>query len=118
MPQSEERLFVITASNPDAKRHIEKSIANPIDPAIYTRFFDSTVLDELLRQSKDGKAYAWGAVPGKNNEPNWSAMQPGDHVLVYQQGRYTYWTLLLLRPIERNALFRSTVPWSDLWKTE
>jgi hypothetical protein len=90
-----EQLFVITASNADAQRHIEKSIANSIDPAFCAKFFDSPVLEEVMRSSADGKFYAWGAVPGKRNEPNWSAMQPGDHVLVYQEGRYTYWTRVI-----------------------
>jgi hypothetical protein len=55
MPQTQEQLFVITASNPDAKRHIEKSIANSIEPAICTQHFDSAVLDEVMQKSADGK---------------------------------------------------------------
>jgi hypothetical protein len=107
MPQMEQ-LFVITASNVDAQRHIEKSIANSIDPAICTKHFDSPVLEEVTRRSTDGKFYAWGAVPGKRNEPNWNAMQPGDHVLVYQEGRYTYWTRVISK--HRKPSFAE-----DLW---
>jgi MoxR-like ATPase/predicted RNA-binding protein with PUA-like domain len=102
MPQMEQ-LFVITASNVAAQRNIEKSIANSIDRAMCARHFDSAVLDKVNRQSGDGKFYAWGAVPGKRNEPNWIAMQPGDHALFYQEGRYTYWTRVISR--HRNAPF-------------
>jgi hypothetical protein len=107
MPQTEEHLFVITASNQDAKRHIEKSIANAIDPAVCARHFDNTVLDEVIRRSEDGKFYAWGAVPGKRNQPNWTAMQAGDHVLVYQEGIYTYWTRVISK--HKNAAFAETL---------
>jgi MoxR-like ATPase len=118
MPQTQEQLFVITASNPDAKRHVEKSIANSIDPTICTQHFDSKVLDEVMRTSADGKFYAWGAVPGKKNQPNWSAMRAGDHVLVYQEGRYTYWARVI--STHRNAPFAEALwgrdPQGQTWE--
>ena len=101
MPQTEEQLFVITASNADAQRHIGKSIANSIDPALYTQHFDSAVLEDVKQKSADGKFYAWGAVPGERNQPNWSSMQAGDYVLVYQAKHYTYWTRVISK--RRNA---------------
>jgi hypothetical protein len=61
-----------------------------------------------VERSTDGKFYAWGAVPGKRNEPNWNAMQPGDHVLVYQEGRYTHWTRVISK--HRKPSFAE-----DLW---
>src|ERR1035437_4965944 len=103
MPQTEEQLFVITASNPDAQRHIGKSIADSIDPALCTQHFDSAVLEDVRQKSADGKFYAWGALPGERNQPNWSAMQAGDYVLVYQVKHYTYWTRVISK--HRNATF-------------
>ena len=103
MPQTEEQLFVITASNPDAQRHIGKSIANSIDPALCTQHFDSAVLEDVRQKSADGKFYAWGALPGERNQPNWSSMQVGDYVLVYQVKQYTYWTRVISK--HRNAAF-------------
>lgn len=111
MPETREPLFVITASNPDAKHHVEKSIANAIDPTICAKHFESAVLDEVTRSSTDGKFYAWGAVPGRRNEPNWNSMQPGDHVLVYQDGRYTYWTQVISK--HRNEGFAE-----ELWNRD
>jgi 5-methylcytosine-specific restriction protein B len=105
--QAAEQLFVITASNPDAKRHVEKSIANPIDPALCAKYFDSATLNEVVTNSVDGKFYAWGARPGERNEPNWNAMRPGAHVLLYQEGRYTYWTRVISK--QRSALFAEAV---------
>ena len=106
MPQTEQ-LFVITASNADAQRHIGKSIANSIDPALCTQHFDSAALEDVREKSADGKFYAWGAVPGKRNQPTWSSMQAGDYVLVYQEGRYTYWTRVISK--HRNAAFADAV---------
>lgn len=111
MPQTNEQLFVITASNPDAQRHVEKSIANSIDPALCSQHFDSAVLEDVWQKSNDGRLYAWGAVPGPRNEPTWDAMQPGDYVLVYQEGRYTYWTRVISK--HRNAAFAEA-----LWRRD
>ena len=69
----QEHLYIITASNEDAKEQLRKSIANPVDPAICAAHFPTDVLDEVRRKSTDGNFYAWGARPGKKNEPNWSA---------------------------------------------
>jgi MoxR-like ATPase len=110
MPQTEQ-LFVITASNLDAQRHIEKSIANSIDPALCTQHFDSSVLEDVRQKSADGKFYAWGAVPGERNQPNWDSMQAGDCVLVYQVKHYTYWTRVISK--HRNAAFAEA-----LWKRD
>jgi len=118
MPQTQEQLFVITASNPDAKRHIEKSVANSIDPPICTQHFDGSVLNEVMRKSADGKFYAWGAVPGIRNEPTWNSMEEGDNVLTYQEGRYTYWTRVITK--HRNASFAQALwgkdPDSKTWE--
>src|ERR1019366_5061237 len=98
-----EQLFVITASNLDAQRHIEKSIANSIDPTLCTQHFDGAPLEDVKKKSADGKFYAWGALPGERNQPNWEAMQAGDYVLVYQVKHYTYWTRVISK--HRNATF-------------
>ena len=85
MPQTQERLFVVTASNPDAKRHIERTMAHSIDPSICAAHFPASVLDEVRRKSADGQFYAWGARPGEGNQRNWNALQPRDRVLVMSE---------------------------------
>jgi hypothetical protein len=52
---SQEHLYVITASNEDAKQHVQKSIANPIDPAICVAHFPNDVLDEVRRKRGSGR---------------------------------------------------------------
>lgn len=88
----EEQLFVVTASNPEAASHVAKSISSPIDLAFCQQHFEQPVLEDVARNSSDGNLYAWGAVPGQRNLPNWEKMKTGNHVLVYQNGRFTYWT--------------------------
>src|SRR5215472_9109627 len=118
MPQTQERLFVVTASNPDAKRHIEQTIAHSIDPSICAAHFPANVLDEVKRKSADEQFYAWGARPGEGNQRNWNALQPGDRVLVYQDGVYTYRTEVIAK--HRNSSFAEAVwgkhPDGDTWE--
>jgi hypothetical protein len=115
---SQEHLYVITASNEDAKQHVQKSIANPTDPTICVAHFPNDVLDEVRRKSTDGNFYAWGARPGKRNEPNWNALQESDYVFLYQDGIYTYWTRVISR--HRNSGFAETIwgrhPEGDTWE--
>ena len=94
----QEHLYIITASNEDAKEHVRKSIANPVDPAICAAHFPNDVLDEVRRKSTDGNFYAWGARPGKRNEPNWNALQEGDYVFSLSR-----WGLYLLDPSDLEA---------------
>ena len=61
MPQTEEQLFVITASNADAQRHVEHSIANSIDSSLCAKHCDSAVLENVRQRSTDDRFYAWGA---------------------------------------------------------
>src|SRR4029453_6657632 len=54
---------------------------------------DHQTLREI--QSKAGGFYAWGAVPGERNEPNWNSMQAGDWVLCVYDSEYRYVTRML-----------------------
>src|SRR5215469_10717118 len=103
MATTDEQLFVITASNQEAQRHVAKSIAQGIEPAFSSDHFDQATLAAVTQSSADGRFYAWGVVPGPKNESTWNAIRPGDHVLVYQQGRYTYSTRVISK--HRNAAF-------------
>src|SRR5436305_9052339 len=107
MVDTAKQLFVITASNPDAANHVEKSISSAIDPALCQQFFDASFLDRVTHNSRDGNFYAWGAVPGQNNLRNWEKMQTGDHVLLYQKGQYTFWSTVIEK--HRNAGFATAL---------
>ena len=84
------QLFVFTASDQAAEEHIKNSIANPIASAICDLHCDSAVLARVRERSGDGQFYAWGAKPGSRNQGTWGNLEVGDHILVYQKGRYTF----------------------------
>jgi MoxR-like ATPase len=110
-----QQIFVVTASNSDARRHIELSVENPVDTALLVNHFDDVTQKEVDLRSSDGKLYAWGALPGKNNLRNWSAMRPGDFVLVYQEGIYTYWSRVI--STHRNPSFAKAL-WGTIGEGE
>jgi len=90
-------LFIFTACNADAKRHIVDTIDNPIPAEKVEKHFTG---DELLQVRKIGVEhgyYAWGATPGERNIPNWEKISQGDHFLIYQDGAYTYYAKVLFK---------------------
>jgi len=67
------------------------SIENPIDEDLVFDSFGSAHRDDLKRIQKEGDGfYAWGAVPGLRNIPNWKAMERGDYVLCMYGKTYHY----------------------------
>jgi energy-coupling factor transporter ATP-binding protein EcfA2 len=112
------RLFVFTASDADARDHIEKSIARPIDPHLCATHFEKALLDVVRAESGDGQFYAWGATPGAGNQRTWGALQPGDFVLAYQAGVYTFTTRVISK--HRNEAFAKalwgTRPDGETWE--
>ena len=111
-------LFVFTASDPSAQEHVKSSVANDIDPALCRAHFDTALLDEVRAKSGDGNFYAWGAIPGPTNTRNWSDLKPGDYVLAYQKGEYTYASRIIAK--HRNAAFANAVwglnPSNQTWE--
>jgi len=50
--------------------------------------FLKTEESKVLEDYAHGRPYAiWGAVPGDSNIRNWEAMEAGDYVMVYRQGK-------------------------------
>ena len=85
------RIFVFTARKPKAQRNLVISIENPIDEQLVFDSFGSAHRDDLERiQEEGGGFYAWGAVPGVRNIPNWMAMEWGDYVLCMYGNTYHY----------------------------
>jgi 5-methylcytosine-specific restriction endonuclease McrA len=85
------KIFVFTAGNPVAQQHLEDSIENPIAEAKVFGSFASTHREELERIREEGNGfYAWGAVPGLRNIPNWETMERGDYVLCAYNNTYHY----------------------------
>lgn len=96
-------LFIITASNPDAQLHIRDTIDSPVPVEKAEKHFTGEELKQIRRIDTNHKYYAWGAVPGERNIPTWEKMQVGDHILIYQNKAYTYYTRILFKA--RNKAF-------------
>ena len=94
-------LFVITASNPGAMQHVEDTIKNPILADKVERHFAGSELAEVKSIGLKHGYYAWGAMPGPGNVSTWNRLQIGDHILVYQKKKYTYYTRVLFKARNR-----------------
>ncbi len=85
------RIFVFTAGNPEARGHLKYSIERPVRPETVFGTFSESRHEELEEIRKQGNGfYAWGAVPGPRNRPNWESMEPGDYVLCVYSATYQY----------------------------
>jgi len=84
-------IFVFTAGNPKARQHLEDSIKRPVSAdTVFGNFPESRRKElEEIRKRTNG-FYAWGAVPGSRNRPNWESMEPGDYVLCVYDATYQY----------------------------
>jgi putative restriction endonuclease len=87
MPQ----IFVFTAGNQEAQRHLARSVENSIDDEEVFQSFASAYREDLERIRGEGNGfYAWGAVPGQGNQRNWDYMNPGDYVLCVYGNAYQH----------------------------
>jgi predicted restriction endonuclease len=87
MPQ----IFFFAAGNSEARQHLVESIENQIDEQMVFGSFAVALREELERIREEGKGfYAWGAIPGMRNIPNWEVMQRGDYVLCVYENTYHY----------------------------
>jgi hypothetical protein len=92
------KIFVFTAGNPEARRHLEDSIRRPVSDEIVFDTFSESKREELeqIRRRANG-FYAWGAIPGVRNRPNWQSMERGDYVLCVYDATYQYVSRVLGR---------------------
>jgi hypothetical protein len=85
------QIFIFTAAEKNARAHLQDSILNPV-PFEWLESelgsMDSAYYRSLM---PDGQGfYAWGAVPGSRNRPNWENMQMGDLVLTVYENQYHF----------------------------
>jgi hypothetical protein len=96
-------IFIFTASNAEAKKHLHDTVENPIPPEKVGKHFSG---NELTRVREIGEKqhgyYAWGARPGSGNIATWNRMQLGDLVIVYQNGFYTFLSKVLFKAKNKN----------------
>lgn len=82
-------LFVFTAANQDAQKHLKDTIENPVPRETIEEYIDATQF-VLLDEAAKGEFYCWGATPGKRNVPTWESIEPGDDVLAYFDKAYHF----------------------------
>ena len=97
-----ENLYVITASGPVPKEHVEHTIKNSIPPEKVEPYFFDDELKQVQKIGREHGYYAWGAVPGIRNIPNWESMKKGDQVLIYQNKMYTFVAKVALKDQNRD----------------
>jgi hypothetical protein len=87
MAKSRKIFFVMAGGGHDTDRHYHDTIENKRPVTELSKFLSPTETS-VLEHYAHGRPYAvWGAVPGVSNSRNWEAMEPGDYVMVYRQGK-------------------------------
>ena len=69
-----ENLYIVTASNTAAKEHVQYTIENSIPPEKVEPYFSKDKLKQVQEIGSKHGYYAWGAIPGDRNTPNWKSM--------------------------------------------
>lgn len=90
-------LYIFTASNSAAKDHIRDTIDNAIPSGKVEKYFSEPDLNKIQEIGRKHGYYAWGATPGAQNITRWGSMNAGDHVLVYQDKTYTYYSKVVYK---------------------
>lgn len=85
------QMFVFTAGQPMARKHLTHSISNSVPVVLLEEMLSSSdaLYFKSLIEDQDG-FYAWGAVPGPRNESTWEEMQAGDVVLTTYANHYRF----------------------------
>lgn len=85
------QIYVFTAGDVGAREHLEISIRNPIPVAKAKANFpaaDHQRLEEIAQEN--GGLYAWGATPGRMNDPVYRLLEVGDWMFCVYGARYRY----------------------------
>jgi AAA domain (dynein-related subfamily) len=84
------QIYVFTAGNAEARRHLDDSIRRPVQLERALEFFPREQHEEIARLHNEHGLYAWGAVPGRMNNPLWNLLQINDWVFCVFDSRYRY----------------------------
>jgi len=80
------KIFIVTASGPEAFGHYQDTIKRKRSLGEIARFISSDE-NKILNNIYHGKEFAvWGATPTSGNTSTWTKMDQGDYVVFYQQG--------------------------------
>jgi hypothetical protein len=88
MPSEHSRkiFLVVAGGNPSAQRHFEDTIQRKRTLEEVREFLPAQEIKNLEKIYHGSSFIVWGAVPGPMNESRWEKMNPGDVVLVYNNG--------------------------------
>ncbi|CAN5751786.1 hypothetical protein BH10BAC3_BH10BAC3_11840 [soil metagenome] len=112
-----ENVFVFTASDKSAQLHLKDTIESSINEALIIKHLSLKDFTDLKKIS-GGEYYAWGAVPGPNNERNYGLMNIGDFVLVYYDKAYHYYSKVICKITSINLAKEiwGSLPNGDTWE--
>ncbi|WP_200828610.1 AAA family ATPase [Caballeronia choica] len=85
-----QNIFVFTAGDPEARKHLDVSITRPINAATVRENVGTEHLPALEQINLDGGLYAWGAVPGKMNDSYYPALEIGDWMFCVFGAKYRF----------------------------
>ena len=113
------RLFLIAASGPEAREHLEISLVDGVE---LDRFSSLTTLaEELADNAEDGRVFLWGANPGSGNLRTWERLAPGDVGLVYSQAAFPFCARVYAKVRSQQiaeSIWGSTEEWGLLYFVE
>lgn len=90
-------IFVFTASNSEAQRHLLDTIVNSVEESLVKRNLVSEEFQELKSKSNNLGYYCWGAVPGSSNLRNWGQLKENDYILTYYDKKIHYYSNLVYK---------------------
>lgn len=100
-PIGRPRIFVATASAPEARHHFEISVARTLDEESVSATSTAVVdVQRAVARSSDEGVRLWGAKPGPSNRRTWDIMRAGDWLFFYWDKSYTQVTRVLEHPDE------------------
>lgn len=97
MSRENPQIFIYVAGNPESQAHANGSLRNPLDLDRVLKLFPTEEHVNIRAIASDHGLYAWGAVPGKRNNPLWNALKPGDWALCVYSGAYHFVSQILAK---------------------
>ena len=85
-----EQIFIFTAANKEAQKNLDVSICNPITLSRALENFPKENHERIKQISESDGLFAWGAIPGNQNTPNWRKIAQGDWVLCMYDNHYHF----------------------------
>jgi len=83
-------IFIFTAGDSAARAHLSDSISKPIDPNRVLELFDPNDQEIVSQINLKHGLFAWGAIPGVQNNPRWDQIKAGDWMLCVFDSTYQY----------------------------